>query len=320
MNSSNDHVYLFVHLPKSAGSSINKHANKHFSQTQRITLSPELLGEKRHQTKKVLYSTKQYFKTLPKNKRRQLKYVTGHYLENGVHRQINQDKKPYYFTFLRDPAARIASIYNYFRQWYEQDQSKNKKYHELYQQLFLIDNKQPEFIDWYQQKYQPSQNNFPVPSSIAFYQQLGYLKTGKLTGGNIKDFFNQFLFVGLVEHFKNDAAFIYHQLGINKFFIKQNISKKYFELSKHPQILETLKKELSTEYQLYDAAIRHRQEFIHQYPEYKQIVNQVQKKQQLIRPFTQVIFDWPDNLGLISKKMRQYLPGYGILLDHLKTN
>lgn len=315
MASDRQQLYLFIHLPKSAGSSFNKHCNKHFSQKNRLTISPQILEVANNDIKKIITQTKKYFKQLNPNKKKDLLYITGHNLPYGLHRLVSNQKKPFYFTFLRDPAQRITSLYNYYSQWYENDLDPQKNNNQLYNQILLINKRRPNFLKWYQQKFLPAKNKFPNPSCTTFYKKLGFLAPGKVTKKTAQKCWQKFSFVGLTESFDDDAAYLYHLLGINKFFVKQNISQKYFRLDQHPKIKALLKKDLATEYLLYDTAVNHRQSFIDQHPGYHQIVRNTHNKQRLLTPITQVVFNWPDNLHIISQTLRQILPGYGKLLN-----
>lgn len=39
---------------------------------------------------------------------------------------------------------------------------------------------------------------------------------------------DNFYFIGITENFSEDTSFLYHELGVNKLFKNQKISKKYF--------------------------------------------------------------------------------------------
>lgn len=309
MNTQQQKLFLFVHLPKSAGTSLNKHFENRFSSEQKLTLSPEILGVGNDKIKDILSKTKHYLKNLPAVQREELCFVTGHQISFGIHKNINQ-KQPFYFTFVREPAKRVVSIYNYFSDWFLHDLDPDKKDNPLYQQILLIDQKRPEFIDWYQQKFLPNSHNYPNPSSVTFYQNLGFLQKGRITKKTATACFEKFSFVGLTETFSQDSAYLYHLLGVRKFFIKQNSSQQHFSLKKNSQIYAQMKKDLANEYLLYKTAVNAREKFIKQHPKYQQIVNKFQKKQRLLTPITQILFDWPENFHTTSKFFRKSLPGY----------
>ena len=92
-----DEALIFLHIPKTGGSTLYKILRRHYSQTETITLDTPGVAR---------------FKTLPIAQRERYRLIQGH-LCFGLHRFIPRAST--YVTFLRQPVERAFSFYCYAR-------------------------------------------------------------------------------------------------------------------------------------------------------------------------------------------------------------
>lgn len=105
--------YLFLHLPKCAGSTINFHIQEKYS-IKSLHLptiaTPILTG-----LNEVPWATRDwldaYISHLPDVRRRSIRIVYGHLAYLGIHNLFRGE--PRYFAFLRNPVDRVVSQYNW---------------------------------------------------------------------------------------------------------------------------------------------------------------------------------------------------------------
>src|ERR1700724_2464607 len=88
---------IFLHIPKTGGSTLYKILERHFSPAETVTLDTPGVAR---------------FKTLPAAKRGRYRLIQGH-MHFGLHRFIPRAST--YVTFLRQPVERVLSFYYYAR-------------------------------------------------------------------------------------------------------------------------------------------------------------------------------------------------------------
>jgi len=88
---------IFLHIPKTAGTTLNRIIEWQYSPFAIFTMDPYRIR-----------ATPERLKRLPEGRRRRLRVVRGHMLY-GVHECLPQGAS--YFTILRDPVARALSTY-----------------------------------------------------------------------------------------------------------------------------------------------------------------------------------------------------------------
>ncbi len=318
-----DYLYLFAHLHKSAGTSLRHHFEKSIPAKERLNFFPDSAGYAIYQ-----FSPDEFFKTshefcqsLDDKKKRHLRFIYGHKIHWGLHREL-QASKPYYFTFLRDPAKRIISLYNYYRGWYERELPlyKDKR---IYHNRLLVNGGCPDFKTWFENKIlvkdakERAVKPLGLSTTTEYYQKLAYLEAGPLTDKKLKDFTNKFDFIGFTSTFNSDSLYLYHLWQVKRFFRSRNISTKYISLQANPELERYLREQLSDDYQLYHYALEWKQNWLGQHPEFTAIVTSMRDKQEAAW-WHQLLFDWPANFHRFSSQLREWLPIYGITLDKFK--
>jgi galactose-3-O-sulfotransferase len=88
---------IFLHIPKAAGTTLNRIIEWQYSPLAIFTMDPYRIR-----------ATPERLKRLPEGRRRRLRVVRGH-MFYGVHKFLPQGAT--YFTMLRDPVARVLSAY-----------------------------------------------------------------------------------------------------------------------------------------------------------------------------------------------------------------
>src|ERR1700716_4282688 len=88
---------IFLHIPKTGGSTLYKILKNHYSRAQTVTLDSPKIAR---------------IKTLPAAQRGRYRLLHGH-LHFGLHRFIPQAST--YITLLRRPVERVLSFYHYAR-------------------------------------------------------------------------------------------------------------------------------------------------------------------------------------------------------------
>jgi hypothetical protein len=88
---------IFLHIPKTAGTTLNRIIEWQYSPFAIFTMDPHRIR-----------ATPERFKRLPEDRRRRLRVVRGHMLY-GIHEFLPQGAT--YITMLREPVARVLSAY-----------------------------------------------------------------------------------------------------------------------------------------------------------------------------------------------------------------
>lgn len=314
-----DRLYLFVHLHKCAGSSLNHHLKKNFpsSAVLNVFAGPKSYGYHHFYPQEFRKISQKFCQDLPLKKRQVLQFICGHKVPAGFGNQLETGKEPFYFTILRDPAQRVVSLYNYYRGWYERELplKKDKK---IYQDRFLIDGRCPDFIIWFEDKFLKSEDVFTLHTMTEYFQQLDYLQAGDVTESKIKQALDKFDFIGFTKTFSSDSLYLYHLWNIDKFFTRRNVSTKYFQLEKDSKLAKRVKAALSDDYLFYQLAQEYKEVWLKKHPEYQQIVKKMKEKK-ATHSWQQWVYDWPANFHFFSKWLRKQCPIYGKGLDQIKT-
>ena len=94
-----DKTLIFLHIPKTAGTTLNRIIESQYSPWAIYTIDPHRIR-----------ATPERLKRLPEARRRRLRVVRGHFFY-GIHECLPQGAT--YITMLRDPVARVLSAYHF---------------------------------------------------------------------------------------------------------------------------------------------------------------------------------------------------------------
>jgi len=238
-----NYLYIFLHIPKTGGTTFSQH------------IEESLKKEEIYSTSKLRYE-KVLSKSNPKNRqtlnevdKNKTKVVLGHATYYGIHK-LFPNRIPRYILFLRDPADRLVSSYNFemrtkkgknipFWKWYGA-QLKNEN-------IYFLDRKfngkegakanLPKFTLPFFSKIFKSKKVF------LFFQKIyeKYLtifmsskKLNELRLKNSKTLIDNCWHVGFVSDLDNSLKYIFKEMKISANWTNENVtnsSKNFFRLS-----------------------------------------------------------------------------------------
>ncbi len=284
-----DYLYIFLHLPKTAGVTFRYHVNKNLKKDKYLIMSYQNLeldsDNPTLSSKKYQEAAFRYLKKLSKKERENIKVIYGHLVHYGIDQFFSKPAR--YFVFFRNPIDRTVSVYSYLMHLFEHEDKTGKKKN-YYQRAFLIDGKVPSFNNWLKIKYNPTEFK-------GFLTMAGWLRLHGFADQTIKDSksansaLKKFYFIGLTENYNEDALYLYDKLGFKKYFIDQNISLKKFDLEKERLSQEILKVNKEDAI-LYQQAILANMEFKKANKDFIKVINRKGLERNITLPFTQLIF------------------------------
>jgi len=167
-------IYVFMHLEKTGGTTINTHFSQHLGFDDRFAHLGPWGNQARSQGRMPQPDE------WPAKKRNRLRVISGHRVHATAHHLV-EGRNARYFTFLRDPAGLVVSQYNH-------DASR------------LTD--PPAFWEWYQDRAPNPQLNWCRH------------RLGVVTYNEVIDRLGEFWFVGVTEHLDRDLPNIFEAIGV----------------------------------------------------------------------------------------------------------
>jgi hypothetical protein len=276
-------LYVFSHIPKTAGAFFSKSIRFALPEDQAIRLgynySAEYLNlitqQREFSTNKEHFLT--YLNSLSTDQKMKLKYIGGHDAYYGIHQIFREQAR--YLTFIRNPITRTISLYNFEIQICYDILKMNDldcfkiALKKRVTDNFLIDGEIPNFETWLHTIYK--KKHIFYSSMSDFLQSLNYIDH-KRDEKSFTEALNKFYFVGITERFESDAAFLFYQLKISKLRGGKNKSIAHVKLSNLSSSLINQIKDLNADdFLLYECAMKkndHFKNYNHDY-HFKSIVN-----------------------------------------------
>src|SRR3990167_5129606 len=226
-------LYIFFHMPKCAGSTFRCHVERNFKKGEAVSICWD--GYFDVTSEKYTFFTsgecrKQinaYLSRLTVKQKDKIKILHGHEIYYGIHRFF-PDREPRYITFVRCPVVKEVSMYNFSRDRVENPFKYPIKNWNV-RQIKILEKVRNDvihngtllsFAECLKKHTWTSNDTFQ------FLREHGFGNVGMPI---VDDLFKEFYFIGITEKYKTDALFLYHLLGIKKFYSDQNISKKYVD-------------------------------------------------------------------------------------------
>ena len=307
-------LYIFLHTPKCAGTTVVKHlvyfAEKESYLHLWVNSLPDGIKTNKEYTEKQILS-------IPKEKRDKIKILIGHNVYYGIDK-LFPNREPRYITFLRNPVKIKFSSYNYGRTRLNKKESISADDYNSWKRNLIKNNKIITFEEFFSHK--------SVPNYMSMFLVFAFLKRmihngmihkivdADLNNEDIKEIkraLNKFYFVGILENPK-DLLFLYFLFKIDKSAPKQNVSKKYIKMNQ--KNIELVRSNSKYDQEIYRHAINLNKKFKKENPNFNKIVKNMKYKRILMIPFSlnkQIIYEYSERLRKTSKK-------YGRLVDSTK--
>jgi len=243
-------VYLFLHMPKCAGTTFRVHIENNLPQDEILPLYVD--KDKNYRDRDYV---REYITSLPEDKKRNLKLVYGHEVHYGIHDWLGRQGR--YFTFLRHPMPRTISWYNYRRQrnWVDKEIIRR----------FIDKGITPTLQQWLEN------SPWVWNEMTGYFADFGYCeRKERYSAEDLDRILNIFFFVGMTNTFEEDALFLYSLLGVKKiFFRSQNISKKYVDPGQAEAIKPLVLKKNEYDLSIYSKAVQLHNKMICSNPSYR---------------------------------------------------
>lgn len=104
----NNILWIFLHLPKAGGTTLKGHWEKH------TEFDVDFFEASRWGIQYRRQNNRPELEERSLSERSRVRFIGGHFAPYGIHRYI-PDRTPRYFTFVREPASRLVSLYNFRR-------------------------------------------------------------------------------------------------------------------------------------------------------------------------------------------------------------
>ena len=241
-NRKSEPLYIFLHMPKCAGTTFRTHIEANLTREETLALYVNI--DKRFRDRDYL---QEYIGSLPQSRKNSLKLIYGHEVHYGIHEWLGREGL--YFTFLREPVARTISWYNYRRQqgWGDQRITQD----------FIEKGNTPTLEEWL------SASPWVWNEMTGYFADYGYLESKEnYEPHELAEILDKFFYVGLTETFDTDALYLYWLLNIRKVFFKaQNISTKYFDPEERERVERLILETNNYDRKIYEIAAQRHSEF-----------------------------------------------------------
>lgn len=280
MQSKKDYLYIFVHIPKTGGTTLVKTISKNLKKENVLNISSEKIYNE--------------VRNIPRYRREKIKFIHGHFVKFGIHKYF---KRPYrYITIFRNPQTRIVSIYNYFKTLYLKP--KDEQLDKRLSKIFTIKGKVPNFDKWYKRFFTKGSQDIAFQNIYELLVRLQFInKHHKTKNQYVKDL-DKFYFIAINKHYNKDSAFIYSLFNTRKYFINENVSTKFVDYKKYQK---NIKKDNAHAYKVFLAGKDRRRNFYknNRHLEKKILIQRIRRS--VFLPFTQVIFEPGRLFSLLHK-------------------
>lgn len=257
-----DMIYIFLHMPKSAGTTFRYHIENNFP--------PDEIAGLYHTEGNRLTRDDVFAKisALSATQKQKLRVVYGHEVYYGVHALF--DRPCRYVTFLRDPIEKTISFYNYRMQ-----QGIRKKR--------IDETRLPSFEEWLQDS--PGMHDGMLGDLVKYGFADGY----DVSAPSLRAIVDKFYFIGTTESFDDDALFLYHEMGIRRFFRDQNKSQRYLSPADLERVRQVIAEKTALDRRVYEQAVAWNREFKSRHKAFGAVVAKMKLKRALTKGVQQLL-------------------------------
>jgi hypothetical protein len=226
--SDNNTVYIFAHIPKTGGTTIRQHFEKHLSPYEFVHLANA--GNNRL-TKKGIPP----FAERSEEERQKVRVVLGHQV-NAETPKLFPGKTIKRLVFLREPVSWVVSRYNWKMNVRKQDGKDILSFDDWYKD---VKQRQSQLV-WLIKSYAGSKR----------FQRMAPQRKLKLAN----EILSNFDVVSLTERINTDCPVIFRHIGVPEEFESANVAGQRHEklLSPNDELREKLAKPLELDIQLYE--------------------------------------------------------------------
>lgn len=238
-------LYLVLHIPKCAGTTMKRHIRESFPRDQVIfaciysmffnikTSKYEYYGQKNRQ------GIIKYIRSLAQEQIDNIRIIQGHDVWYGMHTLFG-DRTCRYVTLVREPVHRAVSSYNFMVGVIKNHEKKkvDSEYTAFmetrfrnYEKIMLKQDRVKRFTEWLAEDYGADHPIIAQKTMVQFLHSRGFV-TRNPGKEDIRDCIDKFYFIGTTSNYQQHAGLPDNMFGANKVVKAQNVSKKYYVLKK----------------------------------------------------------------------------------------
>lgn len=261
-----DPVFYFIHVPKTAGTTFRTHIRNCMRRGEYVfvyqTQRPEFTSRE---------GTRRWFRDLGTRRAERLRIAFGHAVFHGLHEEL-PGRPAAYVTFLREPVAQTLSRYHFgVRTLRSLDRLRNEKFaRELTAAGRVVT-----LGEWLEANPRHQNFTFRCLYSHLFGVPHDRVPTGEEHLERLQERLATFRFVGLLEE-EDDELFLYHELGIDRFFARQNVTRR--KPPADPGEIERIRETHGHDLALYAWAREHNARFKREHPGFAEAVEEVRRR------------------------------------------
>lgn len=230
----NESLFIFSHVHKSGGTSINHHIRTNYPRSARLHVQFDAedsffnMSSKSYQIVENVAQVDEYLNSLNSRQLDKIRIVFGHDVYNGIHEHFSYIPK--YLTFLRHPVSRLVSYFNYSIETAIRTASSSRPDPLEWIGSFYEGDVLLNFQEWFEKvRSDRSHLDRHLPSYIDHFCKIFDVRDAgfKPSIDVAKNILSRFSFVGITECFE-DFLFVYEQIGCKKLYRNQNLSRNNY--------------------------------------------------------------------------------------------
>ena len=248
----NDFLYIYIHIPKSAGSTLRYHISNNYNHDEVLWVYADVyffdLSKSEQNILGPHTDIDSILTSMNTEDKEKIKVILGHGAYFGIHKYFNKQFR--YFTFFRNVEERQLSHYNFLVTQFKQGKDNGEELLNDKGEILNYD----KWID-----KMPYFNNYITNLIYTKYwrEEKNKISTEELLL-KVKTEISKYWFIGKLDD--KNIDYIYYKLGISRFYKNQNISKKYLMMNN--ELRETIISKNDIDIALTDFAYQLNENFV----------------------------------------------------------